>query len=251
RMYRTGDVGRVRGDGRVEYLGRADDQVKVRGYRIELGEVEAALLSHPGVADCAVIVREVTPEDRRLIAYLRAGDEALSSKELQTFLKAKLPDYMVPSAFEFLDSFPTSPSGKVDRRALALRRAGAHGLSHNYVAPTTPVEEELASIWQKVLGVERVGVQDNFFELGGHSLMVTQVVSRVRESFGVEVPLGKVFDDPTIACLAAVVSDLQREQSTAFDPAALSIPRMSKTIDEQLAELGLLSDDNREEAWND
>jgi acyl carrier protein len=180
-----------------------------------------------------------------------AGDEAPSSKELQAFLKAKLPEYMVPSAFEFLDSFPTSPSGKVDRRALAMRRAGARGLSHNYVAPTTPAEEELASIWQKVLGVEKVGIEDNFFELGGHSLMVTQVVSRVRESFGVEVPLGKVFDDPTITCLGRVISDLQKEQSPAPDPASMSIPRMSKTIDEQLAELGLLSDENGEEAWND
>jgi acyl carrier protein len=122
------------------------------------------------------------------------------------------------------------------------------------------MEEELASIWQKVLGVERVGVEDNFFELGGHSLMVTQVVSRVRESFGVEVPLGKVFDAPTIACLATVVGELQSERSGAADPGAMSIPRKSKSIDQQLAEMGLLPDEhaldvepdsNVEEVWND
>jgi acyl carrier protein len=259
-MYRTGDIGRYVEGGRIEYLGRVDEQVKVRGYRIELGEVEAALLSHPAVAECVVIVREATPGDRRLAAYIRAGVEPPLPNELQAFLRSKLPEYMLPSAYEVLDSFPMSPSGKVDRRALALRRAGPIGLSRNYVAPQTPIEEELASIWQKVLGVERVGVEDNFFELGGHSLMVTQVVSRVRESFGVEVPLGKVFDAPTIACLAAVVAELQSESAGAADPGTMSIPRKSKSIDQQLAEMGLLpdehaldseSDSDAEEVWND
>ncbi|HYO14852.1 MAG TPA: amino acid adenylation domain-containing protein, partial [Thermoanaerobaculia bacterium] len=201
RLYRSGDLARWRPGGEIDYLGRIDHQVKIRGFRIELGEIEAALARHPSVWEAVVLLRE-EDGDRRLVAYLGTGDgEAPSPGELRTFLAGTLPDYMIPAAFAALPVLPLTAHGKVDRRALAeIRPEG--GAGRDQVAPRTATEEVLAGLWASVLGVERVGVLDDFFALGGHSLLATQLVSRIREAFGVELPLRTLFEAPTVAGLA-------------------------------------------------
>ncbi|HYO12243.1 MAG TPA: condensation domain-containing protein, partial [Thermoanaerobaculia bacterium] len=196
RVYRTGDLARRRPDGAIEYLGRLDHQVKIRGFRIELGEIEAALASHPAVREAVVQARE-----QRLVAWVVGRDGALETAELRRHLAATLPEYMVPSALVVLPEMPLSPNGKVDRKALARIEPEARSTKH-YVAPRTPVEELLAGIWGEVLGCERVGVHDNFFALGGHSLLATRLASRVRETFGVDLALRRIFETHTVAGLA-------------------------------------------------
>jgi len=209
RMYRTGDLARWRTDGQLEFLGRIDHQVKIRGVRIEPGEIEAALCAHPSIASAAVIAREDEPGDRRLVAYVVASahDAVPGGAELRTFLSRTLPDHMLPAAFVQLARLPLTPSGKVDRRALPAPE-GRSGDAH--VAPRTPVEEVLASIWAEVLRLDRVGVKDNFFELGGHSLLAMRVVARVRDAFKIELPLRVLFDGATIAALAVHVDAERR-----------------------------------------
>jgi amino acid adenylation domain-containing protein len=210
RLYRTGDRVRYLDDGRLEFLGRLDHQVKVRGFRIELGEVELALCAHPAVAQAAVAARG-EGVDRSLVAYLVAAPGAGSglppAGELRAFLGARLPEHMVPSAFVALDALPLTPNGKVDRKALPEPGAGRPALSGEYVAPETEVEEILAELWSRVLGVETIGIHDSFFELGGHSLKATEVLLRVRELFGVDVPVHRLFERPTIAGLAVAIAD--------------------------------------------
>jgi non-ribosomal peptide synthetase component F len=198
RLYRTGDVVRWRADGSLEYLGRQDYQVKVRGFRIELGEIESALRQHEGVRDAVVVAREESLGDKRLVAYVvgKTGD-------LRGYLRAKLPGYMMPTAYVQLERLPLTPSGKLDRKALPAPEAGSAPSGGE--APRTPVEAVLAGIWAEVLRRELVGRHDNFFELGGHSLLATQVISRMRRAFGRELPLRTVFEHPTIAALAASV----------------------------------------------
>ncbi|MBM0108954.1 non-ribosomal peptide synthetase, partial [Steroidobacter sp. S1-65] len=170
RMYKTGDLGRWRADGSIEYLGRNDHQVKIRGFRIELGEIEAQLANQASVKDAVVIAREDAPGEKRLVGYVTSrGAQPPSVEELRAHLKAVLPEYMVPSAFVVLSSLPLTPNGKLDRRALPAPELDAY-VSREYEAPQGEVEEVLAGIWQELLHVERVGRQDNFFELGGHSL---------------------------------------------------------------------------------
>ncbi|HEX6186263.1 MAG TPA: amino acid adenylation domain-containing protein [Pyrinomonadaceae bacterium] len=208
RLYRTGDVVRYLRDGRLEFLGRADGQVKVRGHRIELGEVEAALLLHARVRECAVAAREGAGGATRLIAYVVSeGGQVLQAEELRSHLRERLPEYMAPSAFVTLEALPLTPNGKVDRKALPEPDASTSGDS--YVAPRTPSEEILCAVFSQVLGVERVGVEDNFFDLGGHSLLATQLVSRVRDAFGVELPLRELFEHQTPAGLASAVEALR------------------------------------------
>ncbi|HEU4558944.1 MAG TPA: amino acid adenylation domain-containing protein, partial [Longimicrobium sp.] len=192
RMYRTGDRARWNADGTIEFLGRNDDQVKVRGFRIEPGEIEAVLRRSEGVADCVVVAREHVPGEKRLVAYVVGDTEA---GVLREHLRRELPDYMVPSAFVFLETLPLTPNGKLDRKALPAPELASAEEKH--VAPRTPVEEVLSGIWAEVLRLERVGAEDNFFALGGHSLLATRVVSRVREVFGVELPLRALFEGPT------------------------------------------------------
>jgi acyl carrier protein len=203
RMYRTGDRVRWKADGTLEYLGRLDHQVKVRGFRVETGEIEAALRRSPGVTDCVVVAREHAPGDWRLVAYVVGGVEA---DALRAHLRRSLPEYMVPFAFVPLDRLPLTPNGKLDRKALPAPEYAAD--ADRYVAPRTPTEEALAGIWAEVLRLERVGVEEGFFELGGHSLLATRVVSRVREVFGVELPLRALFETPTVAGLAPQVETL-------------------------------------------
>ncbi|HEU0299210.1 MAG TPA: amino acid adenylation domain-containing protein, partial [Longimicrobium sp.] len=203
RMYRTGDVGRAGDDGQIDCLGRIDHQVKVRGYRVELGEVEEALRRHPAVADAAATVREDVPGDRVLVGYVVSEDGGeLTATELKAFLKDRLPEYMVPTFVEALDALPRLPNGKVDRGALPAPRIDAE---RSYTAPRTPVEDAVCRTWAEVLGVERVGVEDDFFDLGGHSLRATQVVSRLRQAFGVQLAPFIVFELRTPAELARAV----------------------------------------------
>ncbi len=217
RMYRTGDRARWRRDGTLEYLGRLDEQVKVRGFRIEPGEVEAALAAHPQVRESAVVAREGATGDRRLVAYVVAEQgAAVEAAELRTHLARRLPEYMVPGVFVALENLPLTPNGKLDRRALpAPDFASAEG---RYVAPRTPTEEVLAETWAETLRLERVGVTDSFFELGGHSLLATRVISRVRQAFGVEVPLRALFEGPTVAELAARVEEIRGAGAPALPP---------------------------------
>ncbi|HEX2204789.1 MAG TPA: amino acid adenylation domain-containing protein [Longimicrobium sp.] len=206
RMYRTGDLGKAGSDGLIDCLGRVDHQVKVRGHRVELGEVEAALRRHPAVADAVAAVREDAPGDRVLVGYVVARDGAAppASAELRTYVKERLPEYMVPSAVAVLGALPRLPNGKVDRGAHPPLQAAARA-GREYVAPRTPAEETVCRIWEEVLGVERVGAEDDFFDLGGHSLRATQVTSRIRATLGARLPLLAVFEARTPAALARVV----------------------------------------------
>ncbi|HYR06828.1 MAG TPA: amino acid adenylation domain-containing protein [Longimicrobium sp.] len=201
RMYRTGDRVKWRVDGQLDYLGRADFQVKVRGFRIEPGEVEAALTALPEVGAAVVVAREDTPGDSRLVAYVTPRGEARPEPAaLRQALGATLSAHMVPTEWVVLDALPLNAHGKVDRRALPAPGPSAAG--SNRATERTPAEELVADIWERILGV-RPGVHDNFFDLGGHSLRATQVVSRIREAFGAEVPLRVIFEAPTVAELAA------------------------------------------------
>src|ERR1051325_3432782 len=202
RLYRTGDLVRRLPDGQIEFLGRADNQVKVRGFRIELEEIEAVLRAHPSVEEVSVLAREDGAEERRLVAYLACNNgDAPSASEWRRFVGAKLPEYMIPSIFMVLEKLPLTSSGKVDRRALPAPDQTRPELAQMYAAPTSPTEMILAGAWAEVLGVERVGVHDSFFELGGDSLMAIQVVAKAREH---ELPISiqQLFQYPTIAQLS-------------------------------------------------
>jgi amino acid adenylation domain-containing protein len=223
RLYRTGDRARFLSDGTLEYLGRADFQVKVRGFRIELGEVEAALRGCAGVRDVVVAAREEGAAGRRLVGYVvAAAGVTLEVGELRRQLKERLPEYMVPSAFVVLEALPLTPNGKVDRKALPAPEGAGLAAGRQYVAPRTPTEELLAAMWAQLLGVARVGVEDNFFELGGHSLLAMQVVARVRDTFQAEVPLRELFAEPTIAGLAGLISRARQ------GPRSVVFPRLQK-----------------------
>ncbi|HEX2203634.1 MAG TPA: phosphopantetheine-binding protein, partial [Longimicrobium sp.] len=200
RVYRTGDRARRLEDGSIEFLGRLDAQVKVRGHRIEPAEVEAALLRHPAVRQAVVGARGPAGA-ARLVAWLLPAGGPASPAELRAAVREVLPEPMVPSAFVWMDAFPLTPSGKLDRRALP-EPGGVRPEVAEYVAPRTPAEEALAAIWREVLGVERVGVHDRFFDLGGHSLLATQVVSRIQRALGLALPLRALFEAPTVAALA-------------------------------------------------
>ncbi|MBV9108432.1 MAG: amino acid adenylation domain-containing protein, partial [Gemmatimonadetes bacterium] len=238
RLYRTGDRGRRLADGALEYLGRTDQQVKVRGFRIEPGEIEAVLSAHaevrearvmvwedaPGeieaalrwhavVRECVVVAREDASGGARLVAYVVGGAEA---DELREHLRRSLPEYMVPAAFLVLEQLPLTPNGKLDRKALPAPDFAP--TLERYLAPRTPVEEVLAEIWAEVLRLERVGVTESFFVLGGHSLLATRVVSRVRQVFGMELPLGALFEGPTVAELAGRVEEMRRAGLPVLPP---------------------------------
>jgi amino acid adenylation domain-containing protein len=214
RMYRTGDRLRWTVQGKLEFVGRVDEQVKVRGFRIEPGEIEAVLCAHEGVSEARVVVREDEPGEQRLVAYVVGGADADALRE---HLRRSLPEYMVPAAFVALEQLPLTPNGKLDVRALPAPDFGADG---RHVAPRTPAEEVLAGIWAEVLKLERVGRHDHFFELGGHSLLATRMISRVREVFRVELPVRAVFEGPTVAELAEQVEALRRAEVPVLPPVA-------------------------------
>ncbi len=204
-LYKTGDLARYLPDGNLEFIGRSDDQVKIRGFRIELGEISTVLNQHPAVQEAVVVVREDISGDRRLVAYIVANQEQnLIASELQSFLKTKLPSSMLPAAFVVLESLPLTPNGKVDRQKLPPPDFTTVGLPEIKSFPRTSVEAQLVQIWTEILG-QQVGISDNFFELGGHSLLATQLVSRIRDRFGVQMPLRNIFETPTIAALAQYI----------------------------------------------
>jgi amino acid adenylation domain-containing protein len=235
RIYHTGDMGRMRSDGSIEFVGRKDHQVKIRGFRIELGEIETVLVQHPAVRETAVVQREDRIGDKRLVAYIVPSQNHSSTPiELRAFLKAQLPDYMIPSAFIFLDSLPLTPNGKLDRAAFPAPGPSRPDMAETYLPPRTSVEEKLAAIWRDILKLERVGIHDDFFALGGHSLLATQVISRVTDAFEVELPLRSLFETPTVAGLAARV---------AQGPARKAVP---EEITGMLADLEALSDEEAE-----
>jgi amino acid adenylation domain-containing protein len=215
RLYKTGDLGRWRADGTLEYLGRNDNQVKIRGFRIELGEIEVQLMRHKEVKEAAVVLREDIPGEKRLVAYVTSRDESsVSVEELRAHLAAALPDHMVPGAIVSLEHLPLTPSGKLDRRALPAPASEAYA-SQEYEAPQGAIEEAIAGIWQKLLRVERVGRRDNFFDLGGHSLLATQVIVRIRSLLSIETPIKMLFESPTIEKLSARLRDESRLATAA------------------------------------
>ena len=219
RMYRTGDLVRWSDTGLLEFIGRADDQVKINGHRIELGEIESLLLHHPAVAEAAVAAHRNADSTTSLAAYLVAESGGLIEIDaLRGFLAGRVPTYMMPSSFMVLDAMPLTPNGKLDRKSLAVpERAGRM----DYAEPVTPVEKKLAALWQEILNVERVGLHDNFFELGGDSLSAAVMSALFPEHLEVELPLGSVFEAPTIADLAVLV---ERLSSESLDPIGVMLP---------------------------
>jgi amino acid adenylation domain-containing protein len=209
RLFKTGDQARYSADGNIEFLGRLDNQVKIRGYRIELREIEAVLGQHPRVRETVVLTREVSPGDKRLVAYVVTGGNQVEINALRDFLKQKLPDYMVPSAFVFLDTLPLTANGKIDRRALPAPQYDHQQASDNFVTPRDVLEESIAKIWREVLRLECIGVHDNFFELGGHSLTAMQISARLRRTLRSEIALRDMFDFPTIAQFAEAARKLK------------------------------------------
>ncbi|HEX6911984.1 MAG TPA: amino acid adenylation domain-containing protein, partial [Longimicrobium sp.] len=223
RLYRTGDAVRWNARGEIEFVGRLDQQVKVRGFRIELGEIEAALCAHPGVREAAVVTRR-EGDDHRLVGYVvPAEGQAVAFGELRKHLRLSLPDYMVPASWVALDAMPLTPNGKTDHRALPAPDAAADG--EGYVAPRTPTEEILAGMYAEVLRAARVGAEDDFFALGGHSLLATRLVSRVREAFGVELPLRALFEAPRVSALAERVDALAGAGEALPAPPLLPVER--------------------------
>ncbi|HEU0052893.1 MAG TPA: amino acid adenylation domain-containing protein, partial [Longimicrobium sp.] len=218
RLYRTGDVVRWLADGRLEFVGRNDHQVKVRGFRVEPGEIEARLLEHPGVREAVVIVREDVPGDRRLVAYAAAG-EGVDAESLRAHLSGRLPEYMVPSAYVRLDALPLTPNGKLDRLALPAPEGEAY-VTRAYEPPVNETEEALAAIWAEVLRVERVGRRDDFFELGGHSLLAVRVISRVRQVLRADVALGELFTRPVLADFARELEAAARAELPPIERAS-------------------------------
>ena len=205
RMYKSGDLARYRPDGALEYLGRADDQVKIHGYRIELGEVEASLAAHPQVRSCAVVARETQPGGRQLVAYvvLREGEKS-TMQELRAFLREKLPEYMVPARFVQVDALPLTPNGKIDRRALPVPTREMLDIGEGG-APQTETEKHVAAIWCELLKVDVIGVHDDFFDLGGDSMTAVALLAHLDETFGLQLELAGLFDRPTVAGLSELV----------------------------------------------
>ncbi|HEX6290617.1 MAG TPA: condensation domain-containing protein, partial [Herpetosiphonaceae bacterium] len=229
RLYRTGDLARSDAAGRLVFVGRRDQQVKLRGYRIELEQIAAQLRAFPGVADGLVLLRSErdTPQ---LVAYVVAAAPTLDLAALRAFLRARLPSYMLPHAIVPVTAWPQTPNGKIDRQGLPLPEREDAALDAALVAPGTPLEELLAGIWADVLRLPRVGVRDNFFALGGHSLLATQVISRVRAAFQLEIPVRSLFDAPTIEELARRIADARGESPEA-------IPVMKRASREQVLPL--------------
>jgi len=248
RLYKTGDVACHLPDGNLEFLGRRDNQVKIRGYRIELGEIETALNQHPAVKDSLVIAKEAVfdPDNYKsktenpisLVAYLVTDAESTSAVEFRDFLTNALPDWMTPSSFIFLDALPLMPNGKIDRSKLPSLENSPHDIGTVLIPPRTEIEELIAGIWCDVLKLANVGIYDNFFAVGGHSLLATQIVSKLEQLLSKKVPLGLLFDRPTIAGLAMALS-------CTADGGSVDLPRISKAPCDRLLPLTM----NQEHLW--
>jgi amino acid adenylation domain-containing protein len=231
RLYRTGDLVRFRRNGEIEFLSRVDHQVKVRGFRIELGEIESVLNEHPGVAMSVVVALEESGE-RRLVAYVVAKEQSSTGVvELRSYLRERLPDYMMPQAFVMLEALPLNSNGKIDRHALpSPEQQSRSEVEQTYVAPRTLMEYMLVKVWEEILSVAQVGIHDDFFELGGHSLLATQLMSRVRDSFGVEVPLRQLFEAPTLAELARYIEEMKENDRETHSPEIVPLSREARRM---------------------
>jgi amino acid adenylation domain-containing protein len=238
RLYRTGDLGRMSPDGCLEHLGRKDFQVKIRGHRIEVSAIETALLELDTIKEAVVVAGAYAPADPstalgtdlRLAAYVVPRKQpGPAGSSLRNFLREKLPDYMIPSAFILLDALPLTPNGKVDRRSLPAPDPTRPELGHPFVAPRSSIEEMVAGIWSLVLGLEQVGVHDNFFDLGGHSLLATQVISRVWELYRIEISLRNFFETPTVAGTAEGIQKAKARDAESTPPQISRVPRRMKS----------------------
>jgi acyl carrier protein len=237
RLYRTGDLARYQADGALEFVGRSDYQVKLRGYRIELHEIEAALNRHPVVRESAVLLREDAPGNQFLAAYIVPLHEGMiSARQLQSTLREQLPEYMIPPSIVFLQSFPLTANGKLDRRALP--QPDADQSEEEFVAPRNATEERLVEIWCAVLEHEHISVTANFFVVGGHSLLATQVLARIRDVFQVELPVRALFKSPTIAGIAAAIERMQVRGAELRKPSMTPISRESYRRSPRMQEKG-------------
>jgi acyl carrier protein len=237
RIYYTGDLGRLRADGRLYHLGRKDFQLSVRGYRVEAGEIEALLLAQENVKEALVVTSasSTSAVHDRLVAYIVVFEKPLpATSTLRKAVRDKLPTYMVPTDFVFLDSLPLTPNGKIDRLALPVPDGSRPDLEVAYCAPQSEIERLLAEIWAEVLAVDRVGIHDNFFDLGGHSLAASRVISRVIQTFKLDLPVKALFDAPTVARMADVLS--QNQAHRANHAALEQMLRLVETMTEEEAQ---------------
>jgi acyl carrier protein len=235
RIYLTGDLGRLDADGCLFHLGRKDNRIKIRGFTVEPFEVEQVLLRHPAVKEAAVVGCRSDSGEQHLVAYcVPALDAAPSTDELTRSMQATVPSYMVPSKFVMIDALPLTPNGKIDRLALPATDRFRPKLGNQYVAPKTFVEATLAAIWGTILSLEQIGVTDNFFDLGGHSLAASRVISRVIQTFQLELPLKALFDAPTMAEMAAIVE--QNRANQANDAEIAQMLREVEAMSEEEAE---------------
>src|SRR5262249_16667218 len=216
RLYDSGDLARYWPDGTIEFLGRADRQIKVRGFRVELGEIQEILVQHPAVKAAAVVVLEEA-RNTRLVGYVVGDPQAANTGVLRSYLRQRLPAYMVPSAIVTMEKLPLTPNGKIDLAVLPAPDLSKSEMADQPLEVTDGIEEILASIWADVLGVEKISLFDDFFDQGGHSLLATQVVSRIREIFGIEFSVSALFDNPTVATLAKEVAMVLRGDEVAED----------------------------------
>jgi len=237
RLYKTGDLARYLPDGNIAYLGRRDHQVKVRGYRIELEEIESVLSRSEVVRETVVLVREDTPGEKHLVAYVVPDQQQPPTiHELRRYLQAKLPDYMVPSNFILLDALPLTPNGKVDHRALPLSDQFRPELDVAFVAPRSDAEEIMAGIWGDILRVKPVGIHDNFFDLGGHSLLATQLIARIRDIFQVDLPVRTLFEKSTIDGLIDEIAQAWGGRETV-EAVALTVKELEQLSEEEVKEM--------------
>jgi acyl-CoA synthetase (AMP-forming)/AMP-acid ligase II/acyl carrier protein len=233
RLYRTRDRGRYLADGTIEFLGRYDHQVKVRGFRIELGEIDAALREHPGLSEAVTLIRTGGDDEKYIAAYtVAARQPAPTAGELRAWLKERLPEYMVPSAWVHLEHLPLTASGKLDRASLPGPERGRPELDSLFVAPRTAIEEMLAQIFAEILSLERAGIDDNFFELGGHSLLTTRVVTRIRKVFSADLPLRRFFERPTVREIAEFLTANETRPGQTEEAMALLRKIESLSVDD-------------------
>jgi acyl-CoA synthetase (AMP-forming)/AMP-acid ligase II/acyl carrier protein len=225
RLYKTGDLGRYLPDGNIEFLGRIDDVVKIRGYRVDLGELEAILSKHPQISQAVTTTHGENAKEKFLAAYfIPVVGQTVSTSELRKFLADQLPDYMIPSVFMPMESFPLSPNGKVNRKVLPVPTQHRPELNQNYIPPQNPTQELLAEIWSEVLGIQRIGIDDNFFHLGGHSLKAIQLIGQIQKTYELDITIRHLFNYPTIGELTTVLGELAGSEEI--------INEISRTIQE-------------------
>jgi acyl carrier protein len=234
RLYKTGDLARYLPDGNIEFLGRIDDLVKIRGYQIDLCEVEAILSKYPRISQAVTTTHGENAKEKFLVAYfIPVINETVNASELRKYLAAQLPDYMIPSVFVQMDSFPLNPNGKVNRKVLPIPTNERPELNQIYIAPQTPIQEILAEIWAEVLGVKQVGIDDNFFQLGGHSLKAIQLIGKIRQTLELDITIRHLFTSPSVKELATALGELAGGEDI-INEIAKTIQEIAQLSPEQL-----------------